>query len=179
MYLLESPTITSNSNNDDFIKLDLQNIALGKETANEPYSKGWLPSRAVDGNSDTDFRNGHCSHTKCCDPLPWWRVDFGSTATVYSMKVTNRGDCCGDRLFDFDVRVGDSVIGRGEHNALCQQRASVPQGRTAVFICNPPLTGRYLFIQTNLRHALALCEVEVFGEILHYSAITCNLPGNV
>ena len=98
--------------------------------------------------------------------MPWWRVDFGGTAVVYSMKITNRGDCCGERLSDFNVRVGDSHIGRGEQNALCKQNLSVPLGGTSTFICYPPMHGRYLYIQTNLNAALTLCEVEVFGEII-------------
>ena len=98
--------------------------------------------------------------------MPWWRVDFGGTAVVYSMKITNRGDCCGERLSDFNVRVGDSDIGRGGQNALCKQNLSVPLGGTSTFTCYPPMNGRYLYIQTNLNAALTLCEVEVFGEIL-------------
>ena len=147
--------------------LGLHNIALGKAAANEPNNPERPPSRAVDGNADTNFHNGSCSHSGvCCSPMAWWRVDFGSTCVVYSMKITNRGDCCGERLTDFNVRIGDSDIGRGELNALFKQNLSIPQGGTSTLICDPPMHGRYLYIQTNLRQALALCEVEVFGEIL-------------
>ena len=145
-------------------KLDLQNIALGKATANQPEAH-FPASRAIDGNSNADWGGDSCTATSCCDPLPWWRVDFGGTATVYSMKITNRGDCCGERLYDFNVRVGDHSTGRGDHNQLCQQNAAVPEGKTSAFTCSPPLHGRYLYIQTNLHMSLNLCEVEVFGEI--------------
>ena len=145
---------------------DLQNIALGKATANEPNEATWPPSRAVDGNADTYFDNGYCSHTaECCSMLPWWRVDFGGIAVVYSMKITNRRDCCGERLSDFNVRVGDSHIGRGEQNALCKQNLSVPLGGTSTFICYPLLYGRYLYVETNVEMPLVMCEVEVFGEM--------------
>ena len=138
---------------------------MGKATENQPYGIGRPSSRAVDGNSQTDFSSDSCTHTTCCNPLPWWRVDFGSTAVVYSIKITNRGDCCGDRLSNFNVRVGDSNIARGEDNALCQQNIAVPQGETSTFVCDPALHGRYLYIQTNLQEVLTLCEVKVFGEI--------------
>ena len=81
------------------------------------------------------------------------------------MKITNRGDCCGDRLSNFNVRVGDSNSGRGDYNELCQQNIAVPQGKTSTFACSPLLRGRYLYIQTNIQKDLTLCEVEVFGEI--------------
>ena len=81
------------------------------------------------------------------------------------MKITNRGDYCGERLSDFNVRVGNSNIGRGEQNALCQQNIAVPQGQTSTFVCDLALHGRYLYIQTNLQKILTLCKVEVFGEI--------------
>ena len=81
------------------------------------------------------------------------------------MNITNRRDCCGERLSDFNVRVGDSHIGRGEQNALCKQNLSVPLGGTSTFICYPLLYGRYLYIQTNVEMPLVMCEVEVFGEM--------------
>ena len=31
----------------------------------------------MDGNADTDFSKGHCSHTTNDNPR-WWRVDLGS-----------------------------------------------------------------------------------------------------
>ena len=139
---------------------------MGKAAANEPNNPKRPASRAVDGNADIDYFNGHCSHTAyCCSPMPWWRVDFGGIAVVYSMNITNRGDCCGERLSDFNVRIGDSHIGRGELNAMFKQNLSVPQGATSSFICDPPMHGRYLYIQMNLRTELSLCEVQVFGEM--------------
>jgi len=144
--------------------LDLQNIALGKATQNQPENSHLPSALAVDGNSHTSLSRGSCTETGCCTPLPWWRVDFGSTALIYSINVTSRGDCCGNRLSDFNVRVGDSNVGRGENNTLCQQNIAVPQGQTSTFICNPPMYGRYLYVQTNIEKRLPLCEVEVYGE---------------
>ena len=143
----------------------MQNIALGKVTTDAPLFTGRPSSRAVDGNTDTAFASNSCTHTDCCAPLPWWRVDFGKTALVYTVKITNRGDCCGARLSDFNVRVGDSNIGRGEENTACGMNIGVPQGGTSTFVCDPRLYGRYLYIQSNLKEYLTLCEVQVFGEI--------------
>eukprot|EP00794_Sanderia_malayensis_P014223 gene14223-15706_t len=107
----------------------LSNIARGKQATDAPnYSYNVDPRRAVDGNLNTNYGAGSCSHTGCCLTMPWWRVEFGQTATVYSMKITNRGDCCGERLSDFDIRVGESSQGRGDLNVACKQHVGVAQG---------------------------------------------------
>ena len=37
---------------------------------------------------------------------PWWRVDLGQDELVTEVYLVNRGDCCGDRLDNFEIRVG-------------------------------------------------------------------------
>ena len=123
-------------------------------------------NKAVDGNKNTEFLAGSCSHTGCCVPLPWWRVDFNATAVVYSLKITNRA-CCVERLASFDIRVGDSDAGRGDQNAACVRNVGFfVEGITKSFFCNKKMYGRYLYVQTNKQSFLMLCEVEVFGEFL-------------
>ena len=49
-----------------------------------------VSGKAVDGNPDTDFGNGHCSHTKATDPS-WWRVDLGANLVpVSEIFIVNR-----------------------------------------------------------------------------------------
>lgn len=144
----------------------MQNIALGKATKNEPIYHGRPSSKAVDGSTATNWLSYSCTHTSCCNPLPWWRVDFGKTAIIYSVKITNRGDCCGARLSNFNIRIGDNGAGRGGHNKACKKHVGVPQGGTTKFVCKPRLYGRYLYIQTNVEKDLTLCEVQAFGQIL-------------
>ena len=138
---------------------------MGKTTKNKPESSKYSSSLAVDGIFKTKSTNHSCTQTTCCKIKPWWRVDFGSTALVYALNITRIEDCCEVRVSDFNVRVGDSDVGRGQHNALCQQNIAVAPLKSAVFICNPPMYGRYLYIQTNVKKKLSLCEVEVYGEI--------------
>ena len=62
-------------------------------------------SNAVDGNSNTNFHHGFCTHT--FDQIhPWWRVDLGRVEPVIEVYIVNRGDCCGERLNAFEIRVG-------------------------------------------------------------------------
>ena len=44
----------------------------------------------MDGNSDTEFRNGSCAHTQSSNPS-WWRVDLGSDKVqVSDIFIVNR-----------------------------------------------------------------------------------------
>ena len=62
-------------------------------------------SNAVDGKSNTNGNDGSCSRT-LKEKQPWWRVDLGNVELVNEVYVVNRGDCCGDRLNPFEIRVG-------------------------------------------------------------------------
>ena len=76
------------------------------------------------------------------------------------------GDCCGYRLNNFNIRIGDSSSGNGDANPACATSQSVPQGATNTYKCRPRLLGRYLYVQQNLVDILTLCEVQVFGELI-------------
>ena len=57
------------------------------------------------GNKATDI--DFCTHTNPSTVDPWLRVDLGSSKTITSVSLTNRGDCCGERLSNFEIRIGD------------------------------------------------------------------------
>ena len=88
-----------------------ENIALGKPASQSSvYQHGQSvlkASFAVDGNHDTTISaaNGICAHTNF-DTNPWWRVDLGDSHPVSKVYVLNRGECCGERLNGFEIRVG-------------------------------------------------------------------------
>ena len=72
-----------------------ENLAAGKNTFQSStnidslYVKG-ASAKAVDGNSDTAYGNGHCSMTREDNPS-WWRVDLGSSRVpVFEVRIVNR-----------------------------------------------------------------------------------------
>ena len=148
--------------------LDLPNLALGMNTAQSSTggkaSWGWFghSKYAVDGIKETNHLTTTCQHTNN-EFFPWWRVDLGRLAHVYSVSITNRGDCCAERLTNFDVRVGNSLDNNGNNNALCKHGSTVPLGQTKEFVCSTLLTGKYVNIQILQLGILTLCEVEVSG----------------
>ncbi|KAI4891192.1 hypothetical protein NFI96_006425 [Prochilodus magdalenae] len=74
--------------------------------------------KAVDGKSDTYYRRGSCTHTSY-ESNPWWRVELQGVYNVSSVSVTNRGDCCGQRINGAQIRIGNSLENNGNDNKLC------------------------------------------------------------
>ena len=99
-----------------------RNTAHGKPTIQSSMGHGGVSSRAVDGNPASSWvrsrlqqqhinkqiivvyfqGTGTCTHTNA-EKNPWWRVDLLEERTVTSVRITNRGDCCWDRLYGFEV----------------------------------------------------------------------------
>ena len=68
--------------------------------------RGSPGSRCIDGNTQ-----GTLCHTQegLGDPLPWIAIDYGTTVSVGRVELFNRGDCCGDRTRNVDVRIADEL----------------------------------------------------------------------
>ena len=87
-----------------------ENIAYQKNTSqSSTISDNGTSGHAVDGNSNTQWNGGSCAHTNA-EKQPWWRVDLGNVELVNEVYVVNRGDCCGDRLNPFEIRVGEQTF---------------------------------------------------------------------
>jgi len=138
-----------------------ENVAAGKPTSQSSTGYGGSSSRAVDGNGDTSWGGSSCTHTNS-ESNPWWRVDLGEEMEVDAVSVTNRGDCCGDRLSNFEVQVGDTDA--WDANTKCGgQQYSVAQGQTLDVGCSSA-AGRYVFVGIpGGSKTLTLCEVAVSG----------------
>ena len=63
--------------------------------------------KAVDGNPDTDFNKGHCSHTGEDTPS-WWRVDLDSdNVPVFEVSIVNRFGTNPRRFKDYEITLGE------------------------------------------------------------------------
>ena len=107
-----------------------ENLAFGKPTDQwkGQYRDG-KSSKAVDGNSDTDFKfgakAGSCSLTDKSNK-PWWRVDLQQVEHVSEVYIVNRGsECdCRDRFKNFEIKVGR--LNRLQHLVIVQYHTSCP-----------------------------------------------------
>ncbi|CAM4630601.1 unnamed protein product [Leuciscus chuanchicus] len=118
---------------------------------------------AVDGNRDSDYKKESCTITKT-EFNPWWRVDLGNVYSVSNVTITNRGDCCKDRLRGAQIRIGNKLDNNGNNNELAATILTAPNG-TETFSFES-VNGRYvnIFLPGN-DEILTLCEVEVFAVI--------------
>lgn len=143
-------------------------LSTGKPTFQSSTARGGFDFLAVDGNRNGNYDAGSCTFTGVGKKLktqdPWWTVDLGKSFNVTRVAITNRSDCCGRRLRDFSILVGDerpTNNGKPLSNKACGSKLNVPQGETVTFDC--PAKGRYVSVQIFGRRILTLCEVEVFG----------------
>lgn len=145
------------------------NLALGRTTFQSSTSSNGASSRAVDGNTNTNYHSNSCTHTGNEDH-PWWTVDLGSSKDVCSVVLTNRGDCCSNRLVNFDIFVTDTRPSAGFRPTaadLCVRVKNTFTG-TKSFSCEGVKRGRYVGVQIREQQPLTLCEVQIYG------LVTCN-----
>jgi len=142
------------------------NMALGRRTWQSSNYNAWtLAARAVDGNTDGKWTSNSCACTKI-EANPWWAVDLGASRMVFNLHITNRADCCGDRLNKIIMGVTD-ISPQKQVPALTNfQRCNTfdgnfPQGATKIFDCNKK--GRYVIIQLQAKQYLTIGEVQVFA----------------
>ncbi|XP_067267077.1 pentraxin fusion protein-like [Chanodichthys erythropterus] len=114
---------------------------------------------AVDGNRDTTYGKGSCTQTKS-EFNPWWRVDLGNVYRISNVTITNRGDCCKERIRGAQIRVGNSLDNSGNNNELVATVLTVFSG-TQTFSFES-VNGRYVnILLPGNDEILTLCEVEV------------------
>ncbi|XP_078577524.1 uncharacterized protein LOC144862672 isoform X26 [Branchiostoma floridae x Branchiostoma japonicum] len=136
------------------------NIALNKKTTQSSTSYGGAAGRAVDGDVSPRYAENSCTHT-AKESNPWWQVDLGKSQCVGRVVVTNREDCCSERLEGFTVHVGDNpdVF----KNPTCGGPQSAG-GKKLIEVDCGGKTGRYVGITLSGKgRILTLCEVQVFG----------------
>jgi hypothetical protein len=127
--------------------LSLRAVATASSSAH-----GGAPSRAIDGNANSHYENSaSCTHTNT-EYSPWWQVTVPDPVFIAQIRITNRGDCCGDRLSDFTARVdGEACVSNGDLRTT---------GATKTFDCG--LSGTDLRITAHgSNKILNFCEVEI------------------
>ncbi|KAI4796103.1 hypothetical protein KUCAC02_029452, partial [Chaenocephalus aceratus] len=87
------------------------NIAKGGKVTQSSIASRGYPARAIDGNRASVYNQGSCTQTRI-QRNPWWRLDLQKTYRINTVTITNRKDCCSDRINGAQIRVGNSLKGR-------------------------------------------------------------------
>uniref|UniRef100_A0A3Q2VUK9 Fucolectin tachylectin-4 pentraxin-1 domain-containing protein n=1 Tax=Haplochromis burtoni TaxID=8153 RepID=A0A3Q2VUK9_HAPBU len=140
----------------------LPNVALKGEAAQSSTLSFATASKAIDGRRNS---NGFCSHTAEDETNPWWRVDLQRSFTITAVKVTNRGDCCAERLDGAEIRIGNSLENNGNNNPRCASILHINAGKTYTYRCDGgSMEGRFVNVfLPGQPKTLTLCEVEVYA----------------
>ena len=144
-------------NNSSTPRHDVSNVALDKST--NQSSIGWRgsSSRAVDGNTNGAWKVSSTTHTNS-DNEAWWKVDLGGAHQVNKVTLSNRTDCCGNRLSDFHVDLLDidgNVIASEDHSGTAGVTTDINLSADGVYSVRVQLYGK---------NYLSLSEVQVFGK---------------
>ncbi|KAI8489552.1 hypothetical protein Bbelb_327190 [Branchiostoma belcheri] len=139
------------------------NIALGKPAyQTSTHSVSATADRAVDGNTNTNYFDGSCTHTETQDNPSWW-VDLGQSYVIGRVVIFNRQDCCPERLNPFNIHIGDSD--QVSENPKCGGDHQFEVTRPSIAIWCPGMLGRYVGVRLHgTGRALTLCEVQVFPD---------------
>ncbi|KAJ8415645.1 hypothetical protein AAFF_G00402020 [Aldrovandia affinis] len=136
------------------------NAASGGKATQSSTGYGGGAERAIDGNRNPLYNDRSCTHTEA-ETDPWWRVDLLREHRVTSVTITNREDCCSERLDGAEIRIGNSMENNGNNNPVCAVVSTIPAGDSVTFQCHE-MEGRYVnIIQPGCYKFLTLCEVEV------------------
>uniref|UniRef100_A0A669C7N1 Fucolectin tachylectin-4 pentraxin-1 domain-containing protein n=1 Tax=Oreochromis niloticus TaxID=8128 RepID=A0A669C7N1_ORENI len=143
----------------------LPNVALKGEATQSSTLSVATASKAIDGRRISFYSNGFCSHTAEDETDPWWRVDLQRSFTITAVKVTNRGDCCAERLDGAEIRIGNSLENNGNNNPRCASISHIKAGKTYTFQCDGgSMEGRFVNVfLPGQKKTLTLCEVEVYA----------------
>jgi hypothetical protein len=148
----------------------LENIALRKP-AKQSSSGGGEAGRAVDGNTEGDFKLGSVTHTGR-EVNAWIEVDLESSQNIDNVVIWNRTDCCGYRLRDYWVFISDEPFLPSDTAEKLRARAATwsrvnqtpnPQRK----IKTPNVRGRYVRVQFGGTQPaeesfLSVAELQVF-----------------
>ncbi|KAI8508770.1 hypothetical protein Bbelb_138690 [Branchiostoma belcheri] len=140
------------------------NIALGKAAFQTSDPIGAPASRAVDGNTDTNYLAGSCTHTDY-DPGeadPSWWVDLGQPCAIDRVVIFNRQECCPERLNPFNIHIGDSD--QVSENPKCGGDHKIDVNQPSISVSCQGMRGRYVGVRLpGPSRVLTLCEVQVFS----------------
>ncbi|XP_034729390.1 fucolectin-4-like [Etheostoma cragini] len=120
------------------------NIAKGGNVIQSSLGWNGVAERAIDGNRASLYGQDSCTHTQN-DVKPWWRLDLLKTYKINTVTITNRKDCCPERLNGAEIRIGNSLNDHGNGNPRCAVISSIAAGSSDTFTCNG-MEGRYVNI---------------------------------
>uniref|UniRef100_A0A672JYQ7 Fucolectin tachylectin-4 pentraxin-1 domain-containing protein n=1 Tax=Sinocyclocheilus grahami TaxID=75366 RepID=A0A672JYQ7_SINGR len=136
----------------------LDSVKLSGRAVQSSVLEYYRADRAMDGIKHALGPASFCTHTNS-ETNPWWRLDLLDNYYTSTVIITNRADCCPERLDGAEIRIGNSLENNGNNNPICAMITSIPIGASHSYSC-PDMEGRYVNIIVPGDRYLTLCEVE-------------------
>eukprot|EP00058_Branchiostoma_floridae_P009843 XP_002595331.1 hypothetical protein BRAFLDRAFT_87568 [Branchiostoma floridae] len=137
------------------------NVALGKTAFQTSTYKKGVADLAVDGNTDTNYCDGCCTHTLPEKANPCWWVDLGYSYMVDRVVIFNRRGPFWKRLNPFNIHIGDSTM--VSQNPKCGDDHHINVKQRSISVSCQGMKGRYVGVRLpGPSRILTLCEVLVF-----------------
>ncbi|XP_055884517.1 uncharacterized protein LOC129926178 [Biomphalaria glabrata] len=135
-----------------------RNVALKQRTwQTSNYSANGVDfdaSRAVDGNTNSDFDKGSCTHTNDRDSKPMWNVTFPlSEITRYVLYNRNSNE---DRLAGF------FLVGENSGSQKFSYNDTSTSG-SPVYIVVDAAKNNLNQVKISTKQYVTLCETEIYG----------------
>ncbi|XP_046371574.2 uncharacterized protein LOC124145724 [Haliotis rufescens] len=153
------------------------NLALTRpSSASSSYSTNGAQA-GNDGNTDGSFPSGSCFASADRDSDPWWQVDLQATFMVKRIEITNRQDCCAERIHHISLVLFDQnpSVESLTPSKPCYFILGTDPAPTVTVTCTRPVNGRYLRLtktqQLNIYDLLQFCEVKVYGELTYDNSL--------
>ncbi|XP_046561226.1 fucolectin-like [Haliotis rubra] len=128
------------------------------------------PQFAVDGGFGTDFIADNTTFASAVgDRMPYMDIDLGSNTLLNSITITNRADCCSERLRNIIIEVYENDPTLGGTPLICATVGSTPPaaGSNTTFCCTGTPIGRYIrlnkFTTVDDNDVLQVVELVVDG----------------
>lgn len=87
---------------------------------------------------------------------------MGFPTTIREIYIGTQTDDGGRQSADIEIRIGDSLEGKGKFNEKCGDKHTIKPGEFSTITCNN--TGRYIYISSpGDNKQLSLCEVVPYG----------------
>uniref|UniRef100_A0A3Q1HYQ6 Fucolectin tachylectin-4 pentraxin-1 domain-containing protein n=1 Tax=Anabas testudineus TaxID=64144 RepID=A0A3Q1HYQ6_ANATE len=136
------------------------NVApIGTATQSSTAFSGYA-SAAIDGNRDSSYYSGSCSHTENAIGN-WWSLLLPAVYRIATISITNRNELA-DRINNAEILIGNSLENNGNNNPRCAVISSIPAGGTSSFDCGG-MIGRLVNVFLPVYNPLTICELEVYG----------------
>jgi hypothetical protein len=134
-----------------------KSIAQGKPVqASSVYGPSAPATAAVDGET-----NGTFGFHSALEDSPWLSVDLGQNYEITKIKILGRGDSDFNQSVPLALAISDDGT---EYREIARRAEAFSESDPWIVTPPPPISARFIRLQTMRRTYLVLGEVQVFGK---------------